>query len=125
MDYILQIGNYSESSEINICLCPYYLDVFNIHEIYMYLSKSCISVCISSYIASILYLIAYIIFCQRYTGVRSYLLHLIINDHYYMITSVTGRPAKCLKFRSQLSPVQADDSVSYHSQHLWLGAINP
>ena len=39
---------------------------------------------------------------------------------YYMIT--TGRPAKCLKFRSQLSPVQADDSVSYHSQHLWLGA---
>ena len=31
---------------------------------------------------------------------------------YYMIT--TGRPAKCLKLRSQLSPVQADDSVSYH-----------
>ena len=28
IDYILQIGNYSESSEINICLCPNYLDVF-------------------------------------------------------------------------------------------------
>ena len=50
------------------------------YELYMYLSKSCISVCISSYLASTLYLIAYIIFCQRYTGVRSYLLHLMIND---------------------------------------------
>ena len=28
MDYILQIGNYSESSEINICLCLNYLDRF-------------------------------------------------------------------------------------------------
>ena len=28
MDCILQIGNYSESSEINICLCLNYLDVF-------------------------------------------------------------------------------------------------
>ena len=51
-----------------------------------------------------------------------YLLNLIIDDRlgYYMIT--TGRPAKCLKLRSQLPTVQADDSVSCHSKHPWLGA---
>ena len=33
MDCILQIGNYSESSEINICLCLNYLDVFIVRYI--------------------------------------------------------------------------------------------
>ena len=60
---------------------------------YMYLSKSCISVCISfklHRIASILYFIAYIIFCQRYTGVRLYLLDLIIDDRSDLLPSLAA-----------------------------------
>ena len=49
MDYILQIGNYSESSEINICLCPNYLDRFIMLYKYVFVNVMGNSVCISLY----------------------------------------------------------------------------
>ena len=85
--------NYSESSEINMSLCYNYLDRFIIlcrHicicQCHVYFCVYCI---ILHPIASILYLIAYSIFCQRYTGLRFYLLNLIIYDRLllYMITT--------------------------------------
>ena len=86
MDYILKIGNYSES-EINICLRLNFLDRFIIMimlYIYIYVFVNVMYFCVYFIrfhrIASILYLIAYNIFCQRCTGVRLYLLNLIIGD---------------------------------------------
>ena len=81
MDYILQIGNYSESSKINICLCLNYLDWFIMRYVFVKVMYFCVYFIILHCIASIFYLIAYIIFCQRYTAdVRLYLLNLIIDD---------------------------------------------
>ena len=75
-DILMDLWNYSESSEINIfiSICLNYLDRFILR--YICLCQSHVFLCVFHYIASILYLITmitYIIFCQRYTGVRLYL----------------------------------------------------
>ena len=44
--------------------------------------------------------------------IDDYLLNLIIDDRLLHDYGRNIRPAKCFKFRSQLSPAQADDSAS-------------
>ena len=83
MDYILHIG-IIQNHHINkyMSLSQLFGSVY--YEIYVGLFVKFIYFCvyfiILHRIKSILYLIAYIIFCQRYTGVRLYILNLIIDD---------------------------------------------
>ena len=48
MDYVLQIGNYTELSEINICLCLNCLDVFIMR--YICICQSHVFLCVFHHI---------------------------------------------------------------------------
>ena len=68
-DICMDLWNYSESSELNICICLNYLDRFILR--YICICQSHVFLCVFHYIASIFYLSYFVNDIQGWAGEMS------------------------------------------------------